>query len=212
MTLYYSLCFVLLTGEMAFFLLLVTPLPFAARRRFFTFLSESPIVGKIAYALKIMFIFVAILFVDAVQRMFRTAADADLAKQSGQGASDVRSETNFAAKKFYAQRNMYLTGFTLFLSLILTRTYYIILDLIHTQEEYAKLKKATQSNSKAAIAGGDQTKQIEELKTKLAAAEAKSRDYETLKSQANGQAKEYDRLADEYNAATTNGKVDKKTV
>lgn len=39
-----------------------------------------------------------------------------------------------------AQRNTYLTGFCLFLSLVLTRTFYIILDLIHTQEEYAKLK------------------------------------------------------------------------
>ena len=40
-----------------------------------------------------------------------------------------------------AQRNTYLTGFCLFLSLVLTRTFYIILDLIHTQEEYAKLKQ-----------------------------------------------------------------------
>jgi B-cell receptor-associated protein 31 len=39
-----------------------------------------------------------------------------------------------------SQRNTYLTGFTLFLSLVLTRTFYLILDLIHTQEEYAKLK------------------------------------------------------------------------
>lgn len=41
-----------------------------------------------------------------------------------------------------AQRNVYLTGFTLFLSLVLTRTFYISLDLIHTQEEYSKLKQA----------------------------------------------------------------------
>lgn len=40
-----------------------------------------------------------------------------------------------------AQRNTYLTGFCLFLSLVLTRTFYIILDFIHTQEEYAKLKQ-----------------------------------------------------------------------
>lgn len=40
-----------------------------------------------------------------------------------------------------AQRNTYLTGFTLFLSLVLTRTFYILLDLINTQEEYAKLKQ-----------------------------------------------------------------------
>lgn len=41
-----------------------------------------------------------------------------------------------------AQRNMYLTGFCLFLSLVLTRTFSIVLDLIQTQEEYGKLKKA----------------------------------------------------------------------
>jgi uncharacterized membrane protein len=41
-----------------------------------------------------------------------------------------------------AQRNVYLTGFCLFLSLVLTRTFYIIQDLMHVQDEYAKLKKA----------------------------------------------------------------------
>lgn len=42
---------------------------------------------------------------------------------------------------FSAQRNVYLTGFCLFLSLVLTRTFYIILELLRTQEEYATLKK-----------------------------------------------------------------------
>jgi len=37
-----------------------------------------------------------------------------------------------------AQRNVYLTGFTLFLSLVLTRVFYISLDLIHVTEEYKK--------------------------------------------------------------------------
>ena len=40
-----------------------------------------------------------------------------------------------------AQRNTYLTGFALFLSLVLTRTFYILLELVHAQDEYAKLKK-----------------------------------------------------------------------
>ena len=90
-----------------------------------------------------------------------------------------------------AQRNTYLTGFCLFLSLVLTRTFYIILDLIHTQEEYAKLKNSVRpfipiplrlrTHSEAPqtgkSAGADQTKQIEELKKKLAAAEEKTKDY-----------------------------------
>ncbi|KAG5651316.1 hypothetical protein H0H81_009117 [Sphagnurus paluster] len=201
MTVYYSLTFMLLAAEMITFCILVAPLPFKVRRKVFRFLSESPIVAKVAYALKISFIFVVILFVDALQRMFRVTAESDLARSGQQGLNDVRTETNLAARKFYSQRNTYLTGFTLFLSLVLTRTFYIILDLIHTQEEYAKLKK----ESKAGAQNGDATnKEIAELKKKLAAEEAKGRDFETLKKQAAQQAAEFDRLATKYNEATGN--------
>ncbi|KAI0772407.1 endoplasmic reticulum protein [Trametes elegans] len=186
----------LLASEMVTFCVLVAPLPHIIRKKLFHFLSESPIVAKLAYGIKIAFIFIAILFVDAVQRMWRVTAEADLAKSSGTGASDVRAETNMAARKFYAQRNTYLTGFCLFLSLVLTRTFYILLDLIHTQEEYAKLKNETKSPQ------GDQAKQIADLKTKLAAAEEKVKDYDIVKKQASQNAQEYDRLATEYNMKT----------
>ncbi|KIJ64271.1 hypothetical protein HYDPIDRAFT_112252 [Hydnomerulius pinastri MD-312] len=207
MTIYYSLTFLLLAAEMATFCILVFPLPYTIRKKLFRFLAESPIVAKVAYGLKISFIFVGILFLDALQRMFRVTAESEMAK-TGQGMPDVRAESNIAARKFYAQRNMYLTGFCLFLSLVLTRTFYIILDLIQTQEEYAKLKKATASNSKSAIASEDQAKQIEELKKKLAASEAKSRDFDIVKKQAAQNAEEYDRLATKYNEA--NGLVSNK--
>lgn len=45
--------------------------------------------------------FVAVLFVDALQRMFRITAEATAAKSGGNAVShDVRAETNFAARKF----------------------------------------------------------------------------------------------------------------
>lgn len=44
--------------------------------------------------------FVGILFIDAVQRMMRVTAEADVARNNGQGMQDVRAETNFAARKF----------------------------------------------------------------------------------------------------------------
>ncbi|KAG6911078.1 hypothetical protein DXG01_004593 [Tephrocybe rancida] len=203
MTIYYSLTFLLLAAEMGTFCLLVAPLPFKVRKKLFTFLSESPIVAKVAYALKISFIFVAILFADALQRMFKITAESELAKSGQQGHSDVRTETNVAARKFYessAQRNTYLTGFTLFLSLVLTRTFYIILDLIHTQEQYAKLKKESTSGSGGKSA--DSAKEIEDLKKKLALEQSKAKDFETLKKQAAQQAAEFDRLATKYNEAT----------
>ncbi|KAI0092340.1 B-cell receptor-associated protein 31-like-domain-containing protein [Irpex rosettiformis] len=202
MTVYYTLTFLLLAAEMGTFCILVAPLPYAIRKKLFNFLSESPIIAKIAYGLKITFLFVGILFVDALQRMWRVTAEAEIARNSGSPIQDVRAETNFAARKFYSQRNTYLTGFCLFLSLVLTRTFYIILDLIHTQEEYAKLKQETANSSRSKIASDDQAKQIEELKNKLAESEAKSRDFEILKKQAAQNGIEYDRLASEYNKKT----------
>ena len=43
---------------------------------------------------------IAILFLDAVQRMFRITTEVEAAKHSGQGMQDVRTETSFAARKF----------------------------------------------------------------------------------------------------------------
>jgi hypothetical protein len=40
---------------MVTFCLLVAPLPFTVKKRIFTFLSESYVVAKIAYGLKISF-------------------------------------------------------------------------------------------------------------------------------------------------------------
>lgn len=208
MTIYYTLTFMLLVAEMVTFCVIVSPLPHSVRRRFFRFLAESPIVAKLAYGVKIAFIFVGILFIDAVQRMMRVTAEADVARNNGQGMQDVRAESNFAARKFYSQRNTYLTGFCLFLSLVLTCTFYILLDLVHTQEEYAKLKQETAKSSRGEIGAQDQTKQVEELKKKLAAAEEKTRDFEIVKKQAQQNAKEYDRLATELNAK--NGDVSNK--
>ncbi|KGB75037.2 endoplasmic reticulum protein [Cryptococcus deuterogattii R265] len=160
----------------------------------FHFLSENPVVAKIQYGLKITFIFVAVLFVDALQRMIRIAQEGATAKMK-QDMADARTETNYAARRFYAQRNLYLTGATLFLSLLLARVFYIILDFIQVQESYTALQAKT---AKASGAAGEN----EELRNRIAELEAKERDFETLKKQASQQNAEYGRLADEHNKAT----------
>ena len=45
----------LLASEMATFCILVFPLPHMVRKKLFGFLSESPIVAKLAYGVKISF-------------------------------------------------------------------------------------------------------------------------------------------------------------
>jgi len=190
MPVYYSLTFGLLSAEIVSFIFVLMPMPLAVRKRLFYFLTESYIVAKIAYGLKISFIFVAILFVDAVQRMIRITAEAEAAKHANPAATTQASiETNVAARKFYAQRNTYLCGFCLFLSLCLTRTIQILVHLVSVEEELSALK------AKTATGSSDQIAQVEELKALL---DKKDRDLAALKSQASQQGVEYDRMAAQY--------------
>lgn len=43
----------LLVAEMVVFMLLIVPLPFTWRRKLFTFISESPIIAKLQYGMKV---------------------------------------------------------------------------------------------------------------------------------------------------------------
>ena len=108
------------------------------------------------------------------------------------------------ARKFYSQRNMYLCGFTLFLSLILNRTYVMILDVLRLEEKvkrYESDPKATGKNSdKLAQAGG--AGEIGKLKNLLA---QKDRDIEALKKQSEGLSREYGNLSDEYGRMNPDG-------
>lgn len=98
------------------------------------------------------------------------------------------------ARKFYSQRNMYLCGFTLFLSLILNRTYIMILEVLRLEEkvkQYEGTDKDAKQASKLAQAGD--VGEIARLKKELA---RKDQDIETLKKQASGLHKEYNDLTE----------------
>jgi len=87
MTLYYSLVFLLLVTEMLIFCALIVPLPFTWRRKLFTFISESPIIAKLQYGMKITFIFILILFIDSVNRVYRVQIE--LSGSDDEGRSGV---------------------------------------------------------------------------------------------------------------------------
>jgi len=199
MTLYYSLVFLLLVAEMALFMLLIVPLPFTIRRKMFTFISESPLIAKLQYGMKITFIFILILFIDSVNRVYRVQVELAESKEGG-GASVLGHERmEVQARKFYSQRNMYLCGFTLFLSLILNRTYTMILDVLRLEEKVKKYEgdpKASGKESEKLANAGD-AGEIGRLKKELA---KKDRDIETLKKQSEGLSREYNDLSDKYGA------------
>ncbi|GHJ84841.1 hypothetical protein NliqN6_1243 [Naganishia liquefaciens] len=198
MTLYYTICFGLLVSELMLFSAIVAPMPFKMKKALLHFLSENPVVAKIQYGLKITFIFVAVLFVDALQRMLKVAQEGQVAKQE-KGVQDVRVETNHSARKFYAQRNLYLTGATLFLSLLLARVFYITLDLITIQDELNVLKGKTAKQSTVTKQGNDAQAEIQRLEAQLA---AKERDLAQLKKQVGQNINAFNESVDAQNKTT----------
>jgi hypothetical protein len=62
------MAFLLLVAEMVTFCVLVAPLPYSIKKPLFRFLSESPLIAKVAYGIKIAFMFV-LFFVPPLSRM-----------------------------------------------------------------------------------------------------------------------------------------------
>ena len=113
------------------------------------------------------------------------------------------------ARKFYSQRNMYLTGFTLFLSLILNRTYGMILDVLRLEEKVKMYEGDKHAGGKEGekLTPEYRADQIGELKRTIG---KKDKEIEAIKKQAQGLQKEYDELSVRYNQ-TNPGTGDKKS-
>ena len=112
------------------------------------------------------------------------------------------------ARKFYSQRNMYLCGFTLFLSLILNRTYTMILDVLRLEEENKRLKGDPKANtrSSAKLDNAGELGEIGSLKKQL---KEKDRDMENLQKQVKNMQSEYNRMGDHVTGANGTPKKDR---
>lgn len=183
MALYYNLVFGLLVAEMAFFAILSLPFPRAVRRKVLATVSAPFKSEQVQIAIKCIFGFVLVLFIDSVNRVYSVTAElhasAPNSNAPSAGVLNDRSETQ--ARRFYAQRNMYLCGFTLFLTLILTRTYSLVAELINTKDKLDDLNKNSELKGESS--------EVAELKATLAQKDA---DLELLKEQASALSKDYD--------------------
>ena len=81
----------LLVTEMVLFMALIVPMPFTFKRKLFNFIAESPIVAKAQYGLKITFIFILILFIDSVNRVYRVQVEMSALAHDTSGAGYVLS-------------------------------------------------------------------------------------------------------------------------
>lgn len=184
MALYYNLVFGLLVGEMAYFTILSLPLPRAIRRKVLTTVSAPFRSEQVQIATKCIMGFVTVLFIDSVNKVYAVTAELHAVLPStGSPSTMINDRSEIQARRFYAQRNMYLCGFTLFLTLILTRTYSLVAELILTKD------KLDEINTEPTGTVTEDTPEIAKLKQELA---EKDKDLELLKEQATSLSKDYE--------------------
>ena len=131
-----------------------------------------------------------------VNRVYRVTQELHNAPRgSAAGASLGPERMEVQARKFYSQRNMYLCGFTLFLSLILNRTYVLILDILRLEEAVKALREESNLRTEERKKGEESRGEVEKLKLEL---ERKEMDLQTMKKQTQGLTTEYGILSDKY--------------
>ncbi|KAJ2451449.1 Endoplasmic reticulum transmembrane protein 3 [Coemansia sp. RSA 2336] len=191
-TLQYTGVFALLVAEIVVFVMLILPMPTRWKRAMITWSSRSAVAQRVLYGVRIAFGFVFLLFADAIMRLRKVQQAKDSTR-----LVDEHTLCQHKVQQFYAQRNTYLTGITMFLGLILISTHSLIAQLVENPNASAapRLVSSGPGSTKAQVEKlkgelSEARKEVEELKRK-------DRDMETLKKQAESSHREYMRLADE---------------
>jgi uncharacterized protein YrzB (UPF0473 family) len=162
---------------------------------------------QVRYFAQIAFIIVVVLFIDSFNRSFKTQEHQE--DHDHHHHHDAKTDSFLHAKLFQAQRNMYLTGSVIFLSLVLNRFYKMLIDIVRNEEKMEILKQQAAKTTKEYLLLLDKDQQkgdsgeVSKLKKEL----------EIVKKQAEQTNQEYLRLTDRYTAlenAKSGNAVDKK--
>ncbi|VEU20189.1 DEKNAAC100986 [Brettanomyces naardenensis] len=195
MALQYSLVFILLVIEMILFAVISLPLPTSIRRPLLNSLNIPFHSQHFLIFFRCMLGFITILFVDSLNRMNRVTNElynlenGGLIPPYGVPGSSVggASRTEIQSRRFYAQRNVYLCGLTLFLSLIVKRTADLVFELLAVKEEIVKREKDGKIDKLNSV----DDKKVEQLQAKI---DENNEEIANLKKQAEALSKEYNEL------------------
>ncbi|KXS17634.1 hypothetical protein M427DRAFT_30418 [Gonapodya prolifera JEL478] len=146
MSIQYTLAFVCLVIEVIAFVLLSLPFGHKQKAQAINFVSTSPAFKPVRTLIMVVGFLILILFFDALNRaVLNPPSKVDL-----QGQPFTEHAVN--SKKFFAQRNLYLTGSTLLMFYATTQYYSLMLFHLRTKAELeAKLKvqqRATEGTPK----------------------------------------------------------------
>ncbi|KAI6191127.1 B-cell receptor-associated 31 domain containing protein [Aphelenchoides bicaudatus] len=213
MTLQWSVVAGILYVEVAVLLLLLLPW---IRPQHWKKLFNSRLVHAISrfaniYSYAIVAVLL-LLFLDAVREV-RKYSEADIALETRRA---LENDSIVHMRLFRAQRNLYISGFSLLLFLVINRIVSLISRTAQLQAAYdAAIRQAEGANkaAKTLLEAGDNdalekaTKETEELKKKLRKAE---QDRDAMKKQSENLQGEYDRVCSLLNDAERKAGGDKK--
>ncbi|XP_063783136.1 B-cell receptor-associated protein 29 isoform X1 [Pseudophryne corroboree] len=213
-----------LYGEITVLLILCIPFVSPLRwRKIFRFQLWSKISPYWDKAFLSIIVVLVVLFFDAIREVRKYSANQGIDKSANLHPS---SYDHIQMKLFRSQRNLYISGFSLFLWLVLQRVIYLIMQLASEMESYDTMKTQVESANEAAkkyMEGNEQLKKVlnsskdnheiktenaklkrdiekerEELKRMSEALSKSQAEVIALKKQSEGLTREYDRLLKEH--------------
>lgn len=206
MSLQWTIIATFLYTEIAVVLLLTLPVASPSRWQKFFKSKFLAYIGSQAYIYFFVLVGVLVLcLLDAIREMQKYS---DIQDKGEHQHLDAEMQGNM--RLFRAQRNFYISGFALFLLVVIRRLVQMISQLATMLAQSEANFRQAQSATVAARSllqkqgEGDESnkKEMDELKSKIASLEKElsreKKDKEAMKSQADSLNKEYDRLADEH--------------
>ena len=153
-----------------------------------------------------VFIYLSIMCADSLMTMFRAMSEKENTLTNVPG-----SEAILNSKLFRSQRNLYISGFAILLALVIRRHILLLSTQAQLEGNLATLQKQAQNAARFQAnqnLAPDNTQEVDRLKTILKQRESelegqrielqhKETELYAMKRQAEGAAREFDRVADE---------------
>jgi len=207
MSLHWTLIAGFLYTEIGFLFLLLIPFisPKVWHKLFKSKLLKG-IENQFIYYFYVLVTILILFLLDAIREM-RKYSEEQFEEQHSHASSHLDMQMQTHMRLFRAQRNFYISGFALFLCLVIRRMVGLLVANATLDVEREAALKQAQSASRAAealMAGGDASSDdssMKEMAEKLAKAEKElakaNKDVESMKSQSENLTNEYDRLMEE---------------
>lgn len=165
MSLYNSIIFGILVAEVVVFSLLALPIPSKYRKPLTLVLIKPFKNNTVQITVKCVLGFILLLFVDSINKVYNI--NHHELNQLKSGLIQGTEKIEIMSRKFLQQRNMYLTGITLFLTFIVTRTFDLVDELLTLKSNLREDKLFNKEKLREMIKEKD--KEIDRLKEKVIA-------------------------------------------